>query len=264
MARISLVSFNLHHAQGARLKVGEPLVSFVLFSNKTMKRNATLIADYFMKLKPEPDILCLQEGNAVVPYWPDITRLIQERMKYPFYAATPNLFMPHNNVIISRLPFRTVISHQFKRTRLLKRFRARKYLKHASRGFIAADIAGAGLVVNTHLDPISARVRHTQIKELCSIVGSRRVILAGDFNTHRANDELFQILKERGFRTKPALSEENFKKLATWPMGRPRSKRIHPRLRLDYVFVSRDKKIISTEILNTGLSDHAAVRAVIG
>ncbi|MBI3304823.1 endonuclease/exonuclease/phosphatase family protein [Candidatus Parcubacteria bacterium] len=253
--QFSVFTLNLRHGQGPVKGTAE--ANWALGARRqTMRENAERLGDFLLKLAPSPDIICLQETNAAAFFWPDIVRIIQKRIGYPHLAVSARMFLPHNNAILSRLPFRRVLSGQFHGLELI-RWGWSAFLYSANRGFVAAEIAGVGLVVSTHFDPYHEALRCLEARKLRRALEDfdPPLVMAGDFNSGRYDDEALRIATA-GLTTSPEITAANFLEHATWPAGSVAAKR-----RLDYVFVSPSLCVISATRLSTGYSDHFGVFA---
>lgn len=114
MRECILLTLNLRHGQGGLGELGSEKEWSFFSRPAAMRENAAKIGEYLAHLDPLPDIFCLQESNAAVPFWPDIVRIIRRALpRHPHCAVCPNVILPHNNFIVSRFPFRKIISKQF-------------------------------------------------------------------------------------------------------------------------------------------------------
>ncbi|MBI4099223.1 endonuclease/exonuclease/phosphatase family protein, partial [Candidatus Parcubacteria bacterium] len=162
--QFSVLTLNLRHGQGPAKGEAEANWKWAA-KRQTMRENAGRLGDFLLQLAPPPDVVCLQETNAAAFFWPDIARIIQKKAGYSHLAVSPRMFLPHNNAIVSRFPFRRVFSGQFHGPGLI-RWGWSAFVYSANRGFIAAEIAGVGLVVSTHLDPYHEALRCREARKL--------------------------------------------------------------------------------------------------
>lgn len=95
--------------------------------------------------------------------------------------------------------------------------------------------------------PLGKRGRQKQLQQLERIIrNSKKVIVAGDFNTFRGSGELEELLE------KCNLKSANGDHLPTFPSGQPQ-------LELDFFLVSREIKIKKFKVLNSDVSDHLPI-----
>lgn len=255
MARFSILTLNLRHGQGPHVP-GERKNWYVWRGAETVRRHAAAIGSFIRQMAPQPDIVCLQETNAVAFFWPDITEIVRKSAGYPHRAAASARVLPHNNAIVSRFSITRVLSRQFRKLPVIAAgWQGISY--SMNRGFIAVGIEGIGTVVSTHLDPYLPALRLAQARELLQALPARNVILAGDFNPIAWDDEVLTVVGE-GFAIAPPIDADRFLSFATWPAG-PVSCEIVPGRRLDYVFVSPEFRVIAAERVLTGHTDHYGV-----
>ncbi len=265
MAQFSILTLNLRHGQGPRVPGERKHWSFWRGA-EMMRRNAAAIGDFIRQMAPQPDIVCLQETNAIAFFWPDVAEIVREHIGYPYGATASARVLPHNNAIVSRFPLSRVVSRQFRKLPAIAAGWQGVYYS-MNRGFIAAEIEGVGFVVSTHLDPYIPALRFRQARELRQALSARGGILAGDFNPGAWNEESLKVIGE-GFATSPPIDGEYFVSFATWPAGRLEraspgagavSSKIAPEHRLDYVFVAPEFQVVSAERILTGHTDHYGV-----
>lgn len=98
---------------------------------------------------------------------------------------------------------------------------------------------------------LGSKTRSKQIQELINIVNSIKtpVILMGDFNTYRGEQEIQELLKKTHLKDKVKLDKSSH---LTEPT-------IHPKRRLDYILVSSSIKVSKYKTLNFEFSDHRPV-----
>lgn len=255
MKTFSIFTLNVRHGQGPAV-AGENRSWYWFGRRAAMRRNAQALGEFLKHMSPQPDIVCLQETNAVAFFWPDITEIVRKSAGYPHRAAASARVLPHNNAIVSRFPIARVLSRQFRKLPVIAAGWRGIYYS-INRGFVAAEIEGVGTVVSTHLDPYVPALRLAQARELRAALPESGVMIAGDFNPMAWDEESLRVTSE-GLATMPPIEAERFISFATWPVGRVSSK-IVPEHRLDYAFVSPDFRVIAAERVLTGHTDHYGV-----
>jgi len=124
------------------------------------------------------------------------------------------------------------------------------YLKEgAKKAVIKAKIGGVNLLL-VHL-ALGKGTRKKQIDELVEIVREINgpVILAGDFNTFKGEEEIKPLIKKAALKHKFRLHGG---RVFTYPT-------YHPRKRFDYILTSKDVKVKEYSVLDMPFSDHLPV-----
>lgn len=178
-------------------------------------------------------------------------------MNYAFGAninKPPKQGHTHNrqygNAILSKYPI--IDSENYHLTKL--------HDSEETRGLLGAQIHVSGenlWFYTTHLDPsLDPTTRAEQVKDIHNITSQHpHSILVGDMNTPQKGDyapELEPILKQY----KDAWALKHGRPGYTWPA-------IHPRMRIDYIFVAPDIKIDSVQLIKSSASDHRLLTATV-
>lgn len=95
--------------------------------------------------------------------------------------------------------------------------------------------------------PLGRRTRQKQLEQLERIIrNSKKVIIAGDFNTFDGADELDELMQ------KCNLKSANLSHQYTFPSGRPQWE-------LDFFLVSKNIRIKKFQVLKSDVSDHLPI-----
>ena len=207
------------------------------------------IVDALKKLKP--DVLSLVEVDTgsfrakkdEVVFFEEKLGMSSfvEKIKYPFkgwlklFHYVP-ILNKQANAIISKYQISKVRYHLFH--------------EGMKRVVIQADIHCPKKVtlLLAHL-ALRGNTRAKQIKELTKIINRIKnpVLLMGDFNTFRGEEELKQLMQETHLKDKIRLNKYSLRLTQpTW----------HPLRRLDYVLYSSKIKVHKYNVLNFPFSDH--------
>ena len=153
--------------------------------------------------------------------------------------------------LLSQVPLGNPSSFAFERPGL----RGRKGFVIATLPFAAAS-AGVVDVVSVHLDFLRKAIRRRQIHEMAGELAGRKnpLIVLGDLNCwwERRNDAVHLLGDMLGVRPCQPESEA----LATFPS-------LRPRLRLDWILVSRELDFSRYSVVADRVSDHLGVLAEI-
>ncbi len=118
-----------------------------------------------------------------------------------------------------------------------------KTLTHETRCILKITLEGGITVLVTHFG-LNADEKENAIKTVLENIENEKCILMGDFNiTHE--EEILAPIRERMADTADAFSEV----LLSFPSD-------EPKIKIDYIFVSRDIKVISADIPAIIASDH--------
>jgi len=265
MSSFTIATINIRHGQGPFLRRGERDFH-VVFPRKFAYSNGDALGEYIASMHPRPDILCLQEANAGGLYLPRLVHRIQERAGYTYAAVPLDLFLSHNNAILSDQPLTDIVSVEFRKLHMIRRYGLTSLWNSPNRGFIMANWNDKGFVVNTHINPfggrVNAAVRKLQLRPLLELLEHRPVLsLVGDFNTHRPDEPVIKMLQKSGYAASPHATKQHYRAHATWPVGK--ASVVQPRHRFDYIFAGPDSKIVTSRLFDTHLSDHFGVVAKI-
>ena len=145
---------------------------------------------------------------------------------------------PYGNGFLSRIP---VLNSK---TVMIPDPNPRKYDGYyETRSVIVAELEGGFSVLVTHvgLNPDEAK---NAISTLCDNMASERCVVMGDFNM-TPDDKLLAPIFERMTDTAKGFCDEKF----SFPSDAPD-------IKIDYIFVSRDAKVLSADIPSIVVSDH--------
>ena len=244
---VKLVCYNIEYCEGIEGLWYQYLKFWkMFFPPKNLDQK---IVDALKKLKP--DIVSLVEVDTgsfrakkdeVVFFEKKLgMKDFVEKVKYPFqgwlklFHYVP-ILNKQANAIISKYKFNQVKYHLFH--------------EGTKRVIIEATVSCPKKVtlLLAHL-ALGSKTRAKQIKELIEIVNSIKnpVLLMGDFNTFKGEEELTNLMKQTHLKDKIEL--DNYSLRLTQPTW-------HPMRRLDYVLYSPTIKVKEYRVLNYPFSDH--------
>jgi endonuclease/exonuclease/phosphatase family metal-dependent hydrolase len=240
-------AMTLNVAHGARRPVPPSLLG-----SRAIARNLDAIGASIAAARP--DVVALQEVDRECAYAAHVDHLarIASASTLGFAVHAPHgenarMGMLHGHALLARAPLAHVEDRRF----------ARRFCH--DKGFVVATIdapdVGAVDVVSVHLEPFAPGVRRAQIDELVLALHARReaserpLVVMGDMNTGRRGVEPL-------WRGLDLVAFEPTARRPTFPARRPV-------VRLDWIFVSRDLRIVSLDTLRDRVSDHAPVVAEI-
>jgi endonuclease/exonuclease/phosphatase family metal-dependent hydrolase len=235
--RLTVMTYNIHHAEGLDGKLDLPRIAEVIAAQKA-------------------DIVGLQEVDRGVKrsVEADQPRELAERLKmhYVFGKNIDHQGGDYGNAILSRFSIR-----QSKNTRY------KVSLQGEQRGLLQAIVEIEGrqlLILNTHLDyhrdDTERLANVSELVEIAATYGPLPTILLGDFNATPHSP------------TYNALAQ---KFIDAWPLfhdsAGPTSPAANPRNRIDYIFLTREPplapKPLTISVIPSDASDHLAVVAEI-
>ena len=167
-----------------------------------------------------------------------------ERVKYPtksFVKLFNHIPILRNqcNAIISKSKLENIKYHYLK-------CGVKRVLIEAT-----VDFGTKTTILLAHLS-LGKKTREKQIREIANIVNSieKPVILMGDFNTFRGEDEIEDLLNKTHLQNcyRAGKDKGNF----TYPSYRPNKQ-------LDYILTSANINVKNYEVLNLNLSDHRPI-----
>lgn len=244
---VRLICYNIEYCEGMEGLWYQYLEFWrIFFPPKNIDQK---MVDALKKLKP--DILSLVEVDTgsfrakkdeVVFFEKSLgMKSFVEKVKYPFkgwlklFHYVP-LLNKQANAIISKYQISKVRYHLFH--------------EGTKRVVIQADVQCPKKVtlLLAHL-ALGGKTRAKQIEELIKIVNKIRnpVLLMGDFNTFRGEEELKKLMQETHLKDKIKL--DKFSLRLTQPTW-------HPMRRLDYILYSPKIKVQKYNVLNFPFSDH--------
>ncbi|MBP1586918.1 MAG: endonuclease/exonuclease/phosphatase family protein [Clostridia bacterium] len=202
------------------------------------------------------DIVGLQEirgkGMALLEYRPQ-AKILAEKLGYHYYFGPAVKFggvNPYGNALLSRFP---IISAKVVRIPDPQK-RQCKNSYYETRCIISAvvDVEGARplnvLVSHFGLNPDEQR---NAVRFAVKTLKDRDCVLMGDFNV-TPDDPILAPIKERMFDTAELFSEPRL----SFPSP-------EPNVKIDYIFASRDLKVLSADIPPIVASDHRPYVAVV-
>ncbi|MFH0752715.1 MAG: endonuclease/exonuclease/phosphatase family protein [archaeon] len=240
---VKLICYNIEYCEGILGHWYEYLKIWrIFFPPKGLDQK---IVSEFKKLKP--DILALVEvdtgsfrakSNKANFFKKNLSMIsIAKKVKYPIEGWMSlmqhlPILNKHANAILGKYKFHNVHYHFFN--------------KGVKRVAIETTIMCPKKVsiVLCHLS-LGRKTRKEQIDELIKIVNSIKnpVMLMGDFNTFKGEDELTKLLGNT------SLKDTSRLKNPTYPAW-------NPKRRLDYVLTSSNIKVKQYKVLNYEFSDH--------
>jgi endonuclease/exonuclease/phosphatase family metal-dependent hydrolase len=236
----------LNVAHGARRPVPPKLLG-----QERMGRNLDAIVGALLDARP--DVVALQEIDRASPYTGGIDHFarILRGSELPHgvhapHGASARLGMGHGHALLARRALEDVEDRRFAR------------LFCHDKGWVVGAVRAPELgvlvdVASVHLEPFHGGVRREQIREIVAGLGARRartrrpLVVMGDMNTGRRGVEHLA----RGL------------DLAAFEPGAPTFPSRVPLVRLDWIFVSRELRIVRQRTLRDVVSDHAPVVAEI-
>lgn len=246
-SELVLASLNLAHGRSTRFHQ-------MLLEQAQIKQHLMEVASLFKARKPH--IVALQEADEV-SRWSgrfDHVDYLAQHSGYRWYAHgkhVKNFFGHYGTAIMSHYEIDSAVGHTFEPTP-----------PTTYKGFTLAQIKwphcedqGLGIsvdVISVHLDFSRSKKRAAQIREMQSVLESRRnpVVIMGDFNTewHSEPDVLQHLAQQNNL----TVHEPDATHLATF------SKR-----RLDWILVSESIEIVDYHVVDAQLSDHRPVVATV-
>ena len=218
----------------------------------TRKIDYNVMADVIKKC--DADIISLNEmrDKGSDSEYDAQTQILSEKSGYPFYYFAPAILFrgvnPYGNAILSK--------YQIKSTEVvaIPSPDVHKYNDlYEDRCLLKAvvDINGTALTVYvTHfgLNPDEAE---NSVREVLREPIPENMVLMGDFN-FTPNSDIIKPIKERFFDTADLFDEDKL----TWPSDIPNKK-------IDYIFTTKNIKVISADVPAMIASDHRPHTAVI-
>lgn len=234
--RVKLMTFNTQHC-----------LNFV-----TKKIDFDVMADVIKKF--DADIVSLNEMRDEGPdaEYSAQTKILAEKAGYKYYKFAPAILMggknPYGNGILSKYPITSVEIVSIPQPKIHKYdgyYEDRCLLK------AVVDVEGNELTVYvTHfgLNPDEAQ---NSVKEILSEPIPEKLVLMGDFN-FAPDSDIIKPLKEHLFDTADLFDEEKL----TFPSAAPT-------IKIDYIFTSKNIKVLSADVPKIIASDHFPHTAVI-
>ncbi|MGE4282437.1 MAG: endonuclease/exonuclease/phosphatase family protein [Clostridia bacterium] len=190
----------------------------------------------------DPDIVSLNEIDHMIPrtFMQKQDSMIAEGLGYNFvFGYNINFGSKYGNVLLSKHPIKTYINHSLPKDNVSE-----------PRGLIEADIDIDGetiKVFSTHLSIVSAeRPKQVEyIKEKLEEIQETKIMM-GDFNALPDSDEIKQI--------REVMQDSAREEYKTFSSDSPYA-------RIDYIFVSEEIQVQSSEAIESEASDHFPVVA---
>ena len=211
--------------------------------------------------KINPDIICLQELtlNGKWNNYKNTARWLAKRLNYDYY------FMPYHkfkegtisgNGILSRYPIKKGVSIRIGRLYGKEKYESYRYIE------TTLNIDSYLLKIGTvHLSffpyLITTNEKKKEFSQLFKKIKKkkRRFIFTGDLNA-RPNSYIIRMLRKKFKHCGPDF------KLPTWttkPFDFKGFKENRLRWRIDYVFATKDIKVVSSNVRKTRYSDHLPI-----
>ena len=232
--RLTVMSFNTQHCMNYR--TGK--IEFDTFADEIRSYN--------------PDIVGLNEirDQGEAEDYQAQAKILAEKLGYHFYFAKaidvkgPN---PYGNAILSRFPIvsaQTIPVPDPEPPAYEGYYETRCLLK------AQIDICGGLNVCVMHFG-LNPDEQELAVKVAAANISDEKCILMGDFNLTPENDVILPI-RERLFDTAELFKEE----LLSYPSD-------EPTIKIDYIFTSRDIRVLEADIPADVVSDHRPYVAVI-
>ncbi len=157
---------------------------------------------------------------------------------YYFAKAIDDTEGPYGNGILSKIPFKSV------ETVIIPDPNPKKPGGwYETRCILKAELENGLRVLATHFG-LERDEQENAVKAVLEHIRDEKCILMGDFNVE-PTDELLNPIRERLIDASLGLCENKL----SFPSDKPR-------IKIDYIFVSRDIKVVSADIPNIVASDH--------
>lgn len=191
------------------------------------------------------DIIGLNEirGRGLIPGYTPQAKALAERLGFHYYFARAILVggtSAYGNALLSRYPIKSAqtvaIPDPTEKTGS-ENYETRCLLK------AQIDVAGGINVLVSHFG-LNADEQINAVKTVVDNISDKRCVLMGDFNLTPENSVLFPI-RERMCDTAQVFDTDKL----SFPSD-------EPRIKIDYMFTSKDITVISADIPEIVLSDH--------
>ncbi len=228
--KLRLMSFNTQHFLGYMTRK----IDF--------KAAANLVSDL------GADIIGLQEirsrGTDVNEYDDQTGRMCELTGFYGYFAEAIKFggTEPYGNALLSRYPIKNA------RTVMIPDPEVRAYKGYyETRCVLKAeiDVPGGLTVLVTHFG-LNPDEQENAVKTLAGLIGNGRTVLMGDLNV-LPDDPVLLPIRERMYDT--AQSFSSLESGLSFPSDRPDRK-------IDYIFTTKDIKVLKAEIPAAAVSDH--------
>lgn len=188
----------------------------------------------------DPDIVGLNEmrGAGADAEYTAQTEKLAQLTGMPYYYFAPAIHLaegPYGNALLSKIPLKSVETVMIPDPTKTPYFETRCILK--------AELANGVTVLVTHMG-LSPEEEHNAVQTAVKTVTDRKCILMGDFNM-TPDDETLAPLFERLTDTAAYFDAPKM----SFPSDNPDRK-------IDYIFVSKDVKVLSADIPAVIASDH--------
>lgn len=210
---------------------------------KTRKIDYQMVADTIKKCNA--DIVGLQEirDKSDAEGYDAQTKILAHKLGFYYYFAEALRFggkNPYGNALLSRYPIlsaETVMIPDPKFKIYPGYYETRCILKAKINVGVELDV----LVTHLGLNPNEHR---RGVRTILSNLSKKRCVLMGDFNMKPYNKKL-RLIKEKLYDTAEKFSSP----LLSFPSDKPKMK-------IDYIFVTKDIKVLSADIPSIVSSDH--------
>lgn len=226
--KINLMSFNILHCENYRTRK----IDFDLMA-KTMKESGA-------------DVIALNEirGKGKREDYQEQTETLAKLLDFPYFYFAQAILVdgcnPYGNAIISRYPIKKAqtISISDPLIKIGK-------FNFESRCILKAEIeAGTDFTVMVTHFGLNKSEQKNAVKTVLNNLPDTKCILMGDFNATPDNPVLKPI-KSKLFDTAEVFNSSKF----SFPSDKPDRK-------IDYIFTSRDIKVIKADLMQVIASDH--------
>lgn len=223
---MKLMSFNTQHC----LNYLEQRVDYEIMASAIMDLGADVVGLNEM----------FDQGKGAVygPQTQNLSRLSGLENWY-FAKAIDDCEGPYGNGILSRVPFKsveTIIIPDPNPRRVVGGF-------YETRCLLKAELENGLRVIITHFG-LNPDEHENAIKTVLEHIREEKCVLMGDFNLP-SESELLNPIREKMVDTAIGFCEDK----GSWPSD-------NPKMKIDYIFVSPDIKVISADVPNIIASDH--------
>lgn len=190
-----------------------------------------------------PDIVGLNEirGAGADPAYTAQTEKLAELTGMPYYCFAPAIQLaegPYGNAFLSKVPIKSVETVKIPD---VEDKSESPYFE--SRAILKAELANGVTVLVTHMG-LSDNEQHKAVEAVLKTLVDKKCILMGDFNT-TPDDQKLNPLREVMTDTAVCFDAPKL----SFPSDNPDRK-------IDYIFVSKDIKVLSADIPAIVASDH--------
>lgn len=223
---MNIMSFNTQHC----LNYLEQKIDFEIMAKAILDCNADIVGLNEMR------------GSGSDPEFTDQVKILAELTKMPYYIFAPAIQVgnkgPYGNGFLSKIPIvkaETIMIPDPERTKVGGRYETRCVLRVELEGGITVLVTHMGLVSEERVNAVATVLDH---------LAEEKCILMGDFNMKPDDAILAPIY------AKMTDTAEKF------DCPKLSSKSDNPKVKIDFIFVSKDVEVVSADIPAIIASDH--------